>query len=242
MFFLTFLVLSIISIFSSTLYNYWLSNAYNPVLIYHLLDKDTTKKSLYFTISSIVVMCMSGFFFPFVLYLTFIQLKNYISNRTTNERYSRKTKVRKGSKNGARTASSVVSADSSSLLSTTSTMVCEDVIHDYADAEDFSDKKCPCIFNCAVMCFSKKIPSQKEIYYVMLSKKSNQFLTSSNPLNDSNYITEDTHGDDDTARSSRRGSKTRNNTVMVNKIKDVEKVDKKSGHRGSVAEREQIIH
>lgn len=29
---------------------------------------------------------------------------------------------------------------------------------------------------------------------------------------------------------------------MVNKIKDVEKVDKKSGHRGSVAEREQIIH
>jgi hypothetical protein len=217
MFFLTFLILSIVSIFSTTMYEYSLYNEKSKILIYSLLSEDMTLNPTHFTVSSIVVMCMSGFFFPFVLYLTFIQVKNFIANRTTNERYSRKGTTRKGSKNGARAASSVVSADSSSLLSTTSTMICEDVIHDYADAEDFSDKKCPCMFNCAVMCFNKDIPSQKKIYYEMLSKRPNQFMTSSNPLNDSNYINEDTQGDDETVNRDSRSK-----TLNVTKIKNVE--------------------
>ena len=49
----------------------------------------------------------------------------------------------------------------SSLLSTTTSVLAEDIIHDFGDAPDYSMKRCECLYNSCYMCCNKNIPDQR---------------------------------------------------------------------------------
>ena len=58
-------------------------------------------------------------------------------NRTTNERYSRKRPLRKIKKR--KTESARIDSTGSSIVSTTTSLMVEDIISEYGDPKDFSD-------------------------------------------------------------------------------------------------------
>jgi len=49
-------------------------------------------------------------------------------------------------------------------MSTTTTVIANDIIHEYGDAEDYSYKCCETGYNCFDMCCINKFPSQKDMY------------------------------------------------------------------------------
>jgi hypothetical protein len=59
----------------------------------------------------------------------------------------------------------------SSILSTTTSLMVEDLIHEYGDPRDFSDSKCETILNIKAMLCSKDIPDQEALYQAFLNGK-----------------------------------------------------------------------
>ena len=153
--FLTTLVLSMMSIFISSIYGLiYLSESEDIIkndLFYELLpDEYYMDKFIYVSASWIIVLLTGFFVFP-VLFLFYIQVKNFAFNRTTNERFSRKKAPRKKDKNEAPRMDST----GSSLLSTTTSMLVEDIIRDFGEPEDYSHKHCVTLHNSFAMCCIK---------------------------------------------------------------------------------------
>jgi hypothetical protein len=137
--FLSSLVISIVLAFSSTIISllqlYEETNVKKLDLFYNLIPESFYLTRSHYIYTSWLVIAITGFFLLPVLFLFIIQVKNFLANRTTNERYSRKRPIRrKGEKGEAR-----MDSKSSSILSTTTSLMVEDLIHEYGDPEDFSD-------------------------------------------------------------------------------------------------------
>lgn len=112
-------------------------------LYYNILPVDITCNLIVWKLASIFVLCVCGFFFCPVILLMYIQVRNFLVNRTTNERFSRRQPAKR--RNSSR--ASIVSGErsdstGSSLLSQNPTILPEDIIKDMAGAEDYSDKYC----------------------------------------------------------------------------------------------------
>lgn len=90
----------------------------------------------------------------FLLY--FIQVKNFMKGRTTNERFSRKKPVHhKRSMSGE----SIDSTGSSLLSVIRHAKEAEDIIKEHGDPRDFTGKSCESIRNEMDMCCSTTPPS-----------------------------------------------------------------------------------
>jgi hypothetical protein len=130
MIFLLSLVCTCVLVFSSTLIG--LLDVYRMVeiprnkMIYQILPDEYSLDSLLYKVASYVVLGLTGFFIMPVLFLTYIQGLNFCKNRTTNERFSKKRPTRRQRMDEQKNER----ADStgSSLLSTTTSMLAEDVI------------------------------------------------------------------------------------------------------------------
>ena len=83
-------------IFGSTLYSLISMNRNDVTFItqndlrYWILPIEITCNIMLKKIVSIFVLCITGFFLMPVLLLLYIQVRNFIANRTTNERFSRR--------------------------------------------------------------------------------------------------------------------------------------------------------
>jgi palmitoyltransferase ZDHHC13/17 len=166
--FLCFLFSTCVSIFCSTLSGLLMvfSGTYDPVtsiLFYEILPDSIVRTKLVSEISSFFILLTTGFFILTISLLLLLQIKNFLENKTTNERFSRKksNKRRKGSKMRGSSVFSESRADStgSSILSTTTSVIANDIIHDYGDAEDYEERCCEIAFNCFDMCCINKFPS-----------------------------------------------------------------------------------
>ena len=138
-------------------------------LYYWILPINVTTNVTLKKVVSILVLCVTGFFLMPVLLLLYIQVRNFLVNRTTNERFSRRPQPKR--RNSSR--ASVVSNDrsdstGSSLLSQTQTILAEDIIKDMAGAEDYSDSWLSCCLNIFAMCCNRTPVSQLNIYNAII--------------------------------------------------------------------------
>lgn len=113
------------------LYNWWPSSEVilSTSLRYVLLPIEVYTNKTFFIVTSLFMLITLSFVFLIPGWLMCVQLTNLISNRTTNERYSKKKVV-------TRTVSTISERDSmrsdstgSSLLSTVGVMRPEDIIN-----------------------------------------------------------------------------------------------------------------
>jgi palmitoyltransferase len=131
-------------------------------LFYELIpDEYFLAKPWYYAASWVVIAITGLFLFP-LLFLTVIQIQNLCVNRTTNERYSRKQPLRKSKK--SKVDLHKMDSTGSSLLSTTTSVMAEDIIRDYGDPIDYSDRRCELIHNTYSMLCKKQFPDQAELY------------------------------------------------------------------------------
>lgn len=118
----------------------------------------------------IIVIMLTGFFVIPIGLLTYVQIKNFLSNRTTNERLTNKVYKRRKLK-----PSAVGDADSehsgkrggsmaSSVFTTTTSLLAEDVVMDLGSPMDFDDRYCQPCLNVKEMCHSRKIPDQSKLF------------------------------------------------------------------------------
>ena len=101
---------------------------------------------------SILVLLTTGLFLLPILILIYVQFVNFISNRTTNERYSRKRYNKPKAK----------VEDDMSLSGTMSSrrpsVVADDIVRRMGAPNDYSHKRLQFIYNCYDMCCDKEIP------------------------------------------------------------------------------------
>ena len=81
-------------VFATTLYELLIIRKKEVIttldLYYHLLPANFTIDRTFIELSSIFVLIITGFFLMPVLLLLYIQIRNFVVNRTTNERFSRR--------------------------------------------------------------------------------------------------------------------------------------------------------
>jgi len=109
------------------------------------------------------VLLITGFFQLPIYLLYYIQAKNFMKGRTTNERFARKRQI--APKNIDRATSSnsrddsIDSTGSSLLAEIRKAKEAEDIIKEHGDPLDFSGKSCECIYNEYTMCFKTTPPN-----------------------------------------------------------------------------------
>ena len=156
--FLFFLVSTIISVLVCSIIGLLDAEAIGTIdqarLFYELLPDDMVHIDLFiYRAMSIAVISVTGFFILPVLFLSYIQAKNFCLNRTTNERFSRKKNYGKKVKEDQRADST-----GSSLLSATTSVMAEDIIRDMGAPNDHSSSCCSCIQNQKDMCCDRSMP------------------------------------------------------------------------------------
>ena len=165
-------------VFSSTCYELTYMNnkqiKYYTVndLYYNILPVDVTTDVILKKIVSIFVLCVTGFFLMPVSLLFYIQIRNFVANRTTNERFSRRAPAKRRNSSRVSVATGERSdSTGSSLLSANQTILAEDIIKDMAGAEDYSDRWFTCFLNCFAMTCHRTPVSQLEIYKAIVKNK-----------------------------------------------------------------------
>ena len=92
--FIYFLLITLITVFISTIRGLIRVNTTDSMeemdLIYNFLPKSVYAEKILYQFLSWIVILFTGFFIPVIILLVFIQTKNFTSNRTTSERFSRK--------------------------------------------------------------------------------------------------------------------------------------------------------
>lgn len=83
-----------------------------------------------------LIIVATGFFLLPVFFLFNIQLKNFRTNRTTNERFSRRKPY--GKKTSKEVADPRADSTGSSLLSTTIQVQSDDIIREIGEPTDYS--------------------------------------------------------------------------------------------------------
>lgn len=109
-----------------------------------------------------ITILVTGFFLMPILLLFYIQAKNFLLNRTTHERYSKKKVATHNGKKERLSVASEVSRDStgSSLLSVMQLhKASEDILNEFGAPEDFSGRRCSCILNQYAMLCNRSIPN-----------------------------------------------------------------------------------
>eukprot|EP00355_Strombidium_rassoulzadegani_P005874 CAMPEP_0168614200 /NCGR_PEP_ID=MMETSP0449_2-20121227/3850_1 /TAXON_ID=1082188 /ORGANISM="Strombidium rassoulzadegani, Strain ras09" /LENGTH=201 /DNA_ID=CAMNT_0008654869 /DNA_START=8 /DNA_END=613 /DNA_ORIENTATION=- len=138
-------------------------------LFYQILPEDYYIEKTYYVIASWVVIAVTAFFLLPTFFLFFIQIKNFLTNRTTNERFSRKKPYRKGIKE--KKEAPRMDSTGSSMLSTTTSRMVEDIIREYGEPKDNSLSRCETILNIYQMCCVSKVPDQEQMYFDFLRNK-----------------------------------------------------------------------
>lgn len=140
-------------------------------LYYWILPVDLTKNVLLKKIISYSILCVTGFFFLPVMLLLYIQVRNFLTNRTTNERFARRPQARRSSSRMASVISNADSTNSSLISGHNVTVLAEDIIKDMAGAEDFQGSIFTCCMNVFAMCCNRRPVSQLDIYTTILKNK-----------------------------------------------------------------------
>lgn len=132
-------------------------------LNYSLFGLDIHYNMKIVTTSQILVIIISGLFVLPVVVLLYVQLCNFYSNRTTNERYGGK-KYKKAKiddrKFEDRKSGTFSEQDSESIYSATTSLLAENLILDYGKPKEFSDRRLKCCLHFNEMCCNHKIPDQ----------------------------------------------------------------------------------
>ena len=91
-------------------------------------------------------------------------MKNFVMNRTTNERFAGK-KYKSKVKSLVNTEISGKSgATEEDAYSTTTSLLAEELVKEIGEPEDYSHRPLSCFFNVFAMCCSTKMPDQLRIY------------------------------------------------------------------------------
>ena len=112
----------------------------------------------------VTVIALTGFFVMPVGLLTYVQIKNFLTNRTTNERLTNKVYKRralKPSSSGEMESeqhSIKRGSVASSIFTATTSLLAEDVVMDLGAPMDFEDRSCRSCLNVMEMCHSRKVP------------------------------------------------------------------------------------
>ena len=127
--------------------------------IYEFLPKFVTNQKIVYVILSWFMILFTAFFSPFVILLIYVQTKNFMSNRTTAERFSRKKPpVRQRPSNEA--AASFKSVDSTGSCNEEEPESSEDIIKRYSEIDDYSYSSCASLKNAKSMIMNTTTPSQ----------------------------------------------------------------------------------
>jgi len=167
MFFLTFLIITILGTFIGTiaeLMEVESENLLNTNLLnYELLPPGIIDNKTVYYILMYFVLLITGFFQLPIYLLYFIQVKNFLKNRTTNERYSRKRPMANKdidrAVSGDSRSESMDSTGSSLLAVIRQAKEAEDIIKEFGDPQDYTGKSCECIYNEYAMCFKTTPPN-----------------------------------------------------------------------------------
>ena len=112
--------------------------------------------------ASVIVALIPACLFIFMLVL--IQMRNFCTNRTTNERFSRKKVTTRSMSSVSDATSERSESTGSSLLSAMTIERSEDIINEAGAAEDYSHTCFASCLNAKAMCCHTKMPSQNDIY------------------------------------------------------------------------------
>ena len=132
----------------------------------------------HFVVSVIYAICLvtfAIFFFPVILML-YVQLKNFLKNRTTKEQYSKVKKIvppqtpPKKKREPTRTetfSSNCMYSESEEEFETpfvTNEKSADQIIYEFGAPQDFSGRNCSSMHNFWSMCFDTKIPNQMDLF------------------------------------------------------------------------------
>lgn len=124
---------------------------YQIPLHYHILSEDITRNLLILRLSQGFTIIITVFFSGPILLLIYVQLRNFFSNRTTNERLG-------GKKYGKEDSMDETSESNPSSYSATTSILADEFIKEIGEPEDYSNRKGECIFNFKAMCCKRKMP------------------------------------------------------------------------------------
>ena len=125
--------------------------------LYEFMPKDIGEEKIIYQLASWLVILTCVFFTLVIFALNFLQTNNFLQNRTTSERFSRKkppTRRSTGSRVGSESSRGSV-AHSESIDSTGSSLAsdqpdprqAEDIIREYGEVPDYTGRSCVRIRN-----------------------------------------------------------------------------------------------
>lgn len=138
-------------------------------LTYTILPVTVHTSKLLFLICSMVMAGGLTIVGLFVAMLMGIQLRNFCSNRTTNERFGRK-KLPIRSRSSISDFTERSDSTGSSLLSAMPPLLSEDIINDIGGMDE-NVGCCSTVRNFAAMCCNTQMPDQQEIFNRMVENK-----------------------------------------------------------------------
>jgi len=129
------------------------------------MPKDILEEKLIYQIVSWLVILSTVFFALVIAALASLHSRNFCTNRTTGERFSRKKPpTRKGSRLGSNVSDASIRSES--IDSTGSSLAsgqadprqAEDIIREYGEVPDYSDASCATLRNVHQMAFRRAPP------------------------------------------------------------------------------------
>lgn len=146
--------------------------------LYEFMPADILEEKIIFQLVSWLVILSTVFFGLVIFALAFLHSRNFCTNRTTSERFSRKKPpTRKGSRStsvgseGSLNAESLDSTGSSLASGQADPKHAEDIIREYGEVPDYSDESCATMKNIHYMAFRRAPPDQKKLYAELIKDK-----------------------------------------------------------------------
>lgn len=150
---------------------------YQIPLHYMILSEEITRNLLILRISQGFTIFLTLFFSGPILLLIYVQLRNFFSNRTTNERLG-------GKKYGKEDSVEDTTESNPSSYSATTSLLADEFIKEIGEPEDYSNRKAECIFNFSAMCCKRKMPDQQDIYDHLMNTMESRHKSSIAGLDD----------------------------------------------------------
>jgi len=130
------------------------------------MPADILEEKLIYQMVSWLVILSTVFFALVIFALAFLHSRNFCSNRTTSERFSRKKPpTRKGSRSasvgseGSLRSESIDSTGSSLASGQADPKHAEDIIREYGEVPDYTDSSCATLRNVHQMAFRRAPPN-----------------------------------------------------------------------------------
>ena len=128
------------------------------------MPADILEEKLIYQLVSWLVILVTVFFALVIAALAFLHSRNFCTNRTTSERFSRKKPpTRKGSRSASvgsdsMRSESIDSTGSSLASGQADPQQAEDIIREYGEVADYSDASCTTLRNIHHMAFKRAPP------------------------------------------------------------------------------------